>query len=139
MTIRDSLSFELFDRYSVVVPEGLRYEYNDKADKRVLSITAVAGSFVITFEEGMPMNDMKPSTDDVPCVRFQCCHQDGKYIHLRRGYEGVITEALFHFEHENADGVIHYLPGRMNASADYKWSDGIEPTLMALMEDLDLL
>ena len=139
MTIHDSLSFKLFDRYSVVVPTGLIYEYDDSSDLRALRVTDEKKSFLVTFEEGASMNDMKSDVDGVPCIRLQCCHEDGKYVHMRRRCEGEINEALFHFEIENSEGVIHYLPGQMTASSGYTWSDSIEPPIMAILENINLL
>ena len=139
MTIRDSLRFELFDRYSVVVPHGLIYEYDECSEVRVLRVTDEEKSFLITFEEGAPINDMKNGSEGVPCIRFQCCHVDGKYVHMRRGCAGDVTEALFHFEIENSEGVVHYLPGKMTVNIGYVWTDGVEPPVMEILESLSLL
>ena len=139
MTILDSLSFDVFDRYSVVVPEGLIYEYDECSEVRALRITDKEKSFLVTFEEGAVMTDMKADADGVPCIRFQCCHDDGKYVHVRRRCVGEVSEALFHFELENRDGVVHYLPGKMTVCSGYVWTDGIEPPIMEILDSINLL
>ena len=82
--------------------------------------------------------DMLPETDGEQTVRFQCC-QDEKYIHVRRRSEEPIPCAFFHIELEDDDGKAYSLPGQMVVFNDYRWTDGIEPVLMKLLEGISLI
>lgn len=127
----------IFDKYRMVVPEGLKWHSSDNPGPRSVFITDQAESFTITFEEGMQMMDMLPKENAVPVVNHQC-FENGKYIHLRRGSTGSITCAFFHIELEDDDSVIWYLPGQIVVPPEYQWTDGIEPVLMMLLKGISV-
>lgn len=130
----------LFDKYSLVIPPGLKWWVDGPPGKRVLFLTDSAESFSISFEEGMKMMDMMPDhPEESPKVSFQCC-KDGKYIHQRRTdpkyRQGIGSFAFFHIELDDGNGSTLHLPGQMTAKAGYQWSDGVEPTLIELMNGM---
>lgn len=127
----------LFDKYRMIVPKGLKWHISDGLGPRVVRITDQAESFSVTFEEGMQMMDMLPRENAVPMVNHQC-FENGKYIHLRRNSASSIDYAFFHIELEDDNGVIWYLPGQIVVPPEYQWTDGIEPVLMKLLEGISI-
>ena len=127
----------LFDKYRMVVPEGLKWHCSDGPGPRVVFITNQAESLTVTFEEGMQMMDMLPRENAIPVINHQC-FENGKYIHLRRNSPGSIDYAFFHMELEDANGAIWHLPGQIVVPPEHQWADGIEPVLMKLMEGISV-
>lgn len=138
MTIQLRNTVSLFDKYSLVIPQGLKYHTDSSPGQRVLFITDKKESFTVSFEEDMKLMDMLPETGGEQTVRYQCC-QDGKYIHLRRRSEKPIPCAFFHIELEDSGGKAYSLPGQLVVCKDYTWSDGIEPVLMELLDGIRLI
>lgn len=137
MALQPKPTLSLFDKYSLAVPAGLKWHKDGQPGNRSLFITDSKEAFTISFEEGMKMMDMLPDAEDVSAVSYQCC-KDGKYIHLKRGGAGNVVCAFFHMEVEDDDGKTLYLPGQMVADPGYKWSDGIEPVLMELLDGIEV-
>jgi hypothetical protein len=102
-------------------------------------ITDPKETFIVSFEKGMQMIDMLDiKSTGAQSVSFQRCN-GGKYIHERRGNSSSDRCAFFHIELEDNDGKIFCLPGQMVVSADYKWTDGIEPILTQLVDSITLI
>lgn len=136
MTLRPKSAISLFDKYSLVIPPKLKWHQNGIPGQRVLIISDKKETIVVSIEEGMKPMDMTPDTDkSVPTVSYQCC-KDGKYIHQKRNTVVGITYSFFHMELEDEDGKQHCLAGQMVVNKDYQWSNGIEPILMELLENI---
>ena len=129
-------TIRLFDKYNLAIPTQLKCHEDGIPGRRVLFISDSKDNFNVSFEEGMNLMDMLPDVvDNIPTVSYQY-RKGGKYIHLRRNHCGRVVYAFFHIELLDADGKMLCLPGQMVVDADYKWSDGIEPVLIELMEGL---
>lgn len=126
----------IFDKYTLAIPERLNCYEDCIPGRRVIFISDSQESFNVSFEEDMKLMDMLPGVYcNVPTVTYQCRRGD-KYIHLKRIRTGRIVCAFFHMELPAPDGTILYLPGQLVADASYKWSEGIEPVLLELMDGL---
>ena len=136
MNMQKKTTVNLFDKYSLVIPSDLEWRMESHDGNRCLFITDKEETFTVSFEEGMNQFDMQPSKTST--VNYQLC-RDYKYIHLSRNCQGMVTHAFFHFEVEDENFVTFNLPGKMIVSSSYRWSDGIEPVLMQLMEGLAVL
>ena len=134
MLLKQKEVVNLFDRFSLVVPPKLKWHQDGIPGQRVLFVSDRKEIFVVSFEEGMQMRDMLPpdQQETKSSVSFQYC-KDDKYIHLRRSGEKNDKFAFFHIELEDEDGSTLYLPGQMVVYCDYKWSDGVEPVLIDIM------
>ncbi len=142
MTLLKNKAVNVFDKCSLVIPPELKYHEDGIPGKRVLFIKDQEELFIISFEEGMKMIDMRSDVPmDNPTFSFQCC-KDGKYIHQRRtdiqSHGNGRSYSFFHVELEDEDGHTVYLPGQMSASKAYAWSNGIEPVLMQLLDGLSV-
>jgi len=127
----------IFNRYSVVVPNGLKDCKGVNLNTETLSLTDEKQSFVIYFEDGMNLLDMNYETEESsPSVNIQCCKY-GKYINMRRKEKG--DYGYFHFELDAEDGSVWYLPGKMTVAPGYEWSENIEPVLMELLRDIEII
>ncbi|MBQ8605682.1 MAG: hypothetical protein IJ408_03005 [Clostridia bacterium] len=130
---------KLFDRFKFNALPKLRYHTDEFQGDNGLFITDSKESFIVSFEKNMQMKDMiAEKSIDAQSVSFQCC-KDGKYIHERRGCNFSDRCAFFHIEFEDDDGKTLYLPGQIVVSVDYKWSDGVEPILMKLVDSITLI
>ena len=126
----------LFDKFSLDISAKLRCDEDGIPGRRVLFIADQKDTFTISFEEGMQMWDMLDDTkENSQTVSHQCC-MDGKYIHQRRKGGSSDRCAFFHIEVEDDDGKTLHIPGQMVVADDYKWSDGVEPVLMNLLEGI---
>ena len=135
MACVQSTAVNLFDQYRLLIPPKLKSHQDGPPGQRVLFITDKKESFTVSFEEGATPMDMLPEKESEQTVRFQCC-RDGKYIHLRRRSEKPIPCAYFHIELEDDDGKAYSLPGQMVVYNNYRWTDGVEPILMELLEGI---
>lgn len=127
----------LFDRFSLVVPPKLKWHQDGIPGQRVLFIYDQKESFTVSFEEGMQIRDMLPPDQQEvkPSVSFQYC-KDDKYIHLRRSGKKNDRFAFFHIELEDDEGSTLYLPGQIVVFCDYKWSEGVEPVLIDVLNGI---
>ena len=134
MACVQSTAVNLFDQYRLLIPPKLKSHRDGPPGQRVLFITDKKESFTVSFEEGSQMRDMLPpdQQEAKASVSFQYC-KDDKYIHLRRSGEKNDKFAFFHIELEDDDGSTLYLPGQMVVFCEYKWSDGVEPVLIDIM------
>lgn len=125
-----------FDHYRLVVPAGLNCHEDGLSGQRVLFIHDEPDTFTVSFEEDMRPMDLLPDAEcSIPSVHYQY-RTDDRYIHLRRRSSGRIVFAFFHIEIQNPNGKIHTLAGQIVTNPDYKWTDGIEPVLLELMDGL---
>ena len=143
LTLQPNREISLFDKYRLKIPQKLKWLEDGLSGKRVLFITDWKETFVVSFEEGGELMDMKPeSAGEMPAISFQCC-KDGKYIHQRRTDSQYCTNfgsyAFFHIELEDDDGKTLYLPGQITANPGYKWTDGVEPVLIKLLEGISVI
>lgn len=139
MTSQPKTVVRLFDKYSILVPPKHKWHQDGVAGSRCLFIADSKETFNVSFEEGMQMMDMVADNENgVPTVSYHCC-KEGKYIHLKRNKNGKITCAFFHIELTDKYGNVLCLPGQIVASADYKWSEGIEPVLLNLLEGISIV
>ena len=137
MILKQTEEVNLFDKFSFVVPPKLKWHQDGIPGKRVLFIYDQKKSFIVSFEEGTQMRDMLPTDqqEEKASVSFQYC-KDDKYIHLRRSGEKNDKVAFFHIELEDEDGSTLYLPGQMVVFCEYKWSDGVEPILIDVLNGI---
>lgn len=140
MTMKQSKTISLFDKYSLVIPPELDCYEDGPLGRRVVFLSDPEKTFTISFEEGMKMLDMAADhPEEKPLVRFQC-YKDGKYIHQRRVdpkyRQGIGSFAFFHIELDDDDGSTLYVPGQMVAKAGFQWTDGVEPILLDLMNGI---
>ena len=91
-------------------------------------------SFTVSFEESM--TDFPQITTENN-VSYQSC-KDGKCICLQRKKDGKIDCAFFYIEITNKDGREYKLYGQMVVYTDYKWTDGIEPLFLELLDGINL-
>lgn len=138
MNIQETLT--LFDTYVLTVPKGLTARTDGASGKRGLVLTDREEMFVISFEEGMELMDLKPlPPSEGSAVRSDQCCRNGKYIHLRRSTDRTGTCGFFHIELEDAEGRTLFLPGRITANSACPQADGIAPVLLELMDGLDII
>jgi len=137
MALQPKTTVRVFDKYSLVIPAGLKWHQDGCPGKRVLCILDSEKTFHVSLEEGMKKMDMLPNAEGSPTVSYQC-FQEGKYIHLKRSSGGRITHAFFHLELDDDDGSILYLAGQMVVFDCYQWSDGIEPVLMQILNGISI-
>jgi len=136
MTEQKKNCIRFFDQYRLVVPAGLNCNEDGLPGQRMLFIHDEPDTFTVSFEEDMrPMDLLPDAGSSIPFVRYQYRTGD-RYIHLRRSSSGRIVFAFFHIEIQNPDGKIHTLAGQIVTNSDYKWTDGIEPVLLELMDGL---
>lgn len=128
----------LFGKYTLIIPAKLNCHEDGTSGRRVLFISDNAETFIISFEENMKQMDMLPDIwGNIPTVSYQS-RRGNKYIHLRRNSDGRIACGFFHIELQNSDGRMLYLPGQMVVADSYKWSNGVEPVLMELIDGLTI-
>ena len=134
MILKQKEEVSLFDKFNLVVPPKLKWHQDGILGQRILFISDRKETFSVSFEEGMQIRDMLPpdQQEAKASVSFQYC-KDDKYIHLRRSGEKNDKFAFFHIELEDEDGSTLYLPGQMVVYCEYKWSDGVEPVLIDIM------
>lgn len=137
MILKQKEEVNLFDRFSLVVPPKLKWHQDGIPGQRVLFISDRKETFSVSFEEGSQMRDMLPpdQQEAKASVSFQYC-KDDKYIHMRRSGEKNDKFAFFHIELEDEDGSTLYLPGQMVVFCEYKWSDGVEPVLIDVLNGI---
>ena len=137
MILKQKEEVNLFDRFSLVVPPKLKWHQDGIPGQRVLFISDQKETFSVSFEEGSQMRDMLPpdQQEAKASVSFQYC-KDDKYIHLRRSGEKNDKFAFFHIELEDDGGSTLYLPGQMVVFCEYKWSDGVEPVLIDVLNGI---
>ena len=130
----------IFDIYELVLPPGLIYHSDGHPGQRVCFLSDDKESFVISFEEGMEPIDLDRADilAELPIYSVQC-YRGTKYIHLCRYSNSKGTVAFFHMELMDGDSRKLCLPGQMISGTDYRWSDGVEPILMDLMDRLTIL
>lgn len=132
--LQSNRNISLFDKYTLVIPKGLKYHLDGMPGKRVLFITDKKESFNLSFEEGMPLMDLIPANSDSELmITFQAC-EDKKYIHLKRSKNSRV--AFFHIKIEDDDGKTSFLPGQMIVKENYSWNDGIEPIIVDIVKTI---
>ena len=134
MNLQSNRKISLFDKYTLVIPKGLKYHLDGMPGKRVLFITDKEESFILSFEEGMPLMDLIPANSDGELmITFQAC-ENNKYIHLKRSKNCRV--AFFHIKIEDDDGRTSFLPGQMIVKENYSWDDGIEPIIVDIVKTI---
>ena len=124
----------LFDSISLVPLPQLRYWADGDVGHRVLFITDAGETFTITFEEGMSCLDQRLAPGYIHAEH----RSGGIYLHQCRGGKTDRPDNVCFFRLEFTDraGVVHIQPGQMVTGLDYKWADGVEPVLLALIASL---
>lgn len=134
MMLQSNRNVSLFDKYTLVIPKGLKYHLDGMPGQRVLFITDKKESFNLSFEEGMPLMDLIPANSDSELmITFQAC-ENKKYIHLKRSKNSRV--AFFHIKIEDDDGKTSFLPGQMIVKENYSWNDGIEPIIVDIVKTI---
>ena len=134
MMLQSNRNVSLFDKYTLVIPKGLKYHLDGMPGQRVLFITDKKESFNLSFEEGMPLMDLIPANSDSELmITFQAC-EDKKYIHLKRSKNSRV--AFFHIKIEDDVGKTFCLPGQMIVKENYSWNDGIEPIIVDIVKTI---
>lgn len=134
MMLQSNRNVSLFDKYTLVIPKGLKYHLDGIPGKRVLFITDKKESFNLSFEEGMPLMDLiSANSDGELMITFQA-FEDKKYIHLKRSKNSRV--AFFHIKIEDDDGKTSCLPGQMIVKENYSWNDGIEPIIVDIVKTI---
>ena len=123
-----------FDKYHLTLPPQLQLHEETADGKQAIFLSDKRKSFLISFEEEMPLMDLKP-VEGVPSVCFQHC-ENGKYINVRRFVSKNL--AFFHIELETESGATLHLPGQMTVNDGYAWADGVEPILLTLMNSINV-
>ena len=132
--LQSNRNVSLFDKYTLVIPKGLKYHLDGMPGQRVLFITDKKESFNLSFEEGMPLMDLIPANSDSELmITFQAC-ENKKYIHLKRSKNSRV--AFFHIKIEDDDGKTSFLPGQMIVKENYSWNDGIEPIIVDIVKTI---
>ena len=131
----------VFDWYSLVIPPELKRHIDGPPGKRVVFIMDAEEHFLISFEENMKCMDLTGASCDCVIKRIESEHQSNdRYIHQLRTdpitRPGAGNYAFFHMKIPDKNGKIHVLPGQMTAPCGYDWSDGVEPTLIELMNGM---
>lgn len=131
----------VFDRYGLVVPPELKHHMDGPPGRRNVFITDFDESFMISFEENMECMDLTGASCDSVIKRIESEHQSNdRYIHQLRTdpitRPGAGNYAFFHMKIPDENGESHILLGQMTAKAGYQWSDGVEPTLIELMNGM---
>ena len=136
MALHEEKVIRLFDRYILTIPAQMNCHEDGISGRRVLFLSDAQESFNVSFEEDMELMNMLPGLwENVPSVTYEY-RKGNTYIHQRRKNSGRAVCAFFHIELRDPDGRILFLPGQMVVDSSYKWSDGIEPVLMGLMDGI---
>ena len=135
MIFQKNKTIELFDKFLLTIPTKLKHHQDEISNTKALFITDRFESFVISFEEGMAdMTKQENAEDGKTTFEYQ---EDGKYIRLCRSVPEVPNStgghAFFSIELDHHGEKIQ-LNGQMTAKPGYKWSDNIEPTLIAILQ-----
>lgn len=138
MVRQDERTVNLFDKYRILLPPGLKHHQDGLPTKRVLFITDCDESFVISFEEDMECMDLTAGgLDREQTTCFE--HRSGdQYIHQRRIYRRNTSFAFFHIELKDSRGDTVYQPGQMIANQNYLWSENVEPILIKLLDGISI-
>ena len=134
MMLQSNRNVSLFDKYTLVIPKGLKYHLDGMPGQRVLFITDKKESFNLSFEEGMPLMDLIPANSDGELMITFQAFEDKKYIHLKRSKNSRV--AFFHIKIEDDDGKTSCLPGQMIVKENYSWNDGIEPIIVDIVKTI---
>ena len=134
MMLQSNRNVSLFDKYTLVIPKGLKYHLDGMPGQRVLFITDKKESFNLSFEEGMPLMDLIPANSDGELMITFQAFEDKKYIHLKRSKNSRV--AFFHIKIEDDDGKTLCLPGQMIVKENYSWNDGIEPIIVDIVKTI---
>ena len=134
MTFKRKNTIKFFDNFSLALSPKLNYYLDGIAKQRVLFINDKTESFTVSFEESM--TDFPKITTESN-VSYESC-KDGKCICLQRKKDGKIDCAFFCIEIKDKDGRKYKLYGQMVVYTDYKWTDGIEPLLLELLDGIRL-
>ena len=129
-------AIRLFDKYTLAISEKLNCHEDGIPGRRVVFLSDSQESFLVSFEEDMKLMDMLPGLWENDLTVTYEYRKGNTYIHQRRKNSDSAVCAFFHFELQDPDGTILYLPGQLVADASYKWSEGIEPVLLELMDGL---
>ena len=134
--LQSNRNVSLFDKYTLVIPKGLKYHLDGMPGQRVLFITDKKESFTLSFEEGMPLMDLIPANSDCELMITFQAFEDKKYIHLKRSKNSRV--AFFHIKIEDDDGKTSCLPGQMIVKENYSWDDGIEPIIVDIVKTIEI-
>ena len=126
----------LFGKCTLAIPEKLNCHEDGIPGRRVVFLSDSQESFHVSFEEDMKLMDMLPGLWENDLTVTYEYRKGNTYIHQRRKNSDRAVCAFFHLELQDSDGTILYLPGQLVADASYKWSEGIEPVLLELMDGL---
>ena len=135
---QSSKTINLFDRYRLILPPGLKYHQDGPLGKRVLFITDCDESFIISFEEDMECIDLTAGglgREQTTCLENRC---GNRYIHQRRIDRCRTSFAFFYIELKDSKGKAVCLPGQMTANQNYMWSEEVEPILIKLLDSISL-
>jgi len=135
---RKKTEISFFDKYRLILPSKFKWQQEPTPGKRVLFIHDPNETFIITFDEGMNPEDMKGNlrnNNSVVCYQYS---KNGKSIELKRNTSGNMACARFNINIQRSDGSMACLPGQMVITGNYKWSDGIEPILVRLLENISV-
>ena len=135
---QDEKTINLFDRYRLILPPGLKYYQDGLPGKRVLFVTDCEESFDISFEEDMEYMDLTAGGLDrerTVCFEYRSGDQ---YIHQRRIDRRSTSFAFFHIELKDSKGKMMFLPGQMIANQNYLWSEDVEPILIKLLDGISV-
>lgn len=141
MLIEQDGKVGLFDEFNLCYPAELEVHKDGTSPTQVLFLAANDGSFCISFEEGMTCMDLRESSDFPTSARIHSEHRSGgKYIHQLRtdpnSRPGIGNFAFFHMEIPDETGKVHTLSGQMVSSADHRWSEGVEPILLDILDGI---
>jgi len=126
----------LFGKCTIAIPEKLNCHKDGIPGRRVVFLSDSQESFNVSFEEDMKLMDMLPGLwENVPSVTYEY-RKGNTYIHQRRKNSDSAVCAFFHLELQDSDGKMLLLPGQMVVDNSFKWSDGVEPVLMELLDGI---
>lgn len=129
------LTINLFDHYTLRSFHKWNYHQDGIPGTRVMFVTNEKDDTLITFDEGMDLEKIFRTPQETDAVCYHAAKHD-KQIHMVRCKEAHY--GFFCIEFSDSMAETRHLPGQIVTSPAYKWSEGMEPVLIELLDSIYL-
>ena len=130
-----NIAINLLDNYILKTLTKWSCHQDGNSGDRIVFISNRKGDVLITFEEGMDPKEIfrTPWEKDAVCFRASKLDKKIQLVHCMDTCYG-----FFCIEFKDIHGDAPYLPGQIVVSPAYKWTEGMEPVLMELLDSIYL-